>query len=71
MPVLFERFGKDPGQISGRSPYMQWVHVNGYKRQIGTITEVIITEGRTKSLMGKSVGSSEPTNINNHISFFV
>ena len=68
LPVLFERFGKDPGQISGRSPYMQWVHVNGYKMQIGTITEVIITEGRTKSLMGKSVGSSEPTNINNHIS---
>jgi tRNA-2-methylthio-N6-dimethylallyladenosine synthase len=27
MPVLFERAGREPGQISGRSPYMQAVHV--------------------------------------------
>ena len=27
MPVLFERQGREAGQISGRSPYMQAVHV--------------------------------------------
>ncbi len=27
MPVLFERAGREAGQISGRSPYMQAVHV--------------------------------------------
>ena len=50
--VLFERPGRHPGQIVGRSPYLQPVPVEGPTSLIGTIAPVTIVEVRTNSLYG-------------------
>lgn len=53
LPVLFDKKGKKDGQISGRSPYFQSVHVQGNDRLIGHILDVQITEGFENSLTGE------------------
>ncbi len=50
MPVLFTGHGRKPGQLSGRSPYLQAVHAAGPDTLIGTIRPVTITEMLTNSL---------------------
>ena len=50
--VLFERPGRSPGQIVGRSPYSQPVPVVAPATLIGEIMSVTITEVRTNSLFG-------------------
>ncbi len=50
--VLFERPGRYPGQILGRSPYLQAVHVDGPERLIGQIAPVRVTQGNMNSLTG-------------------
>ncbi len=52
LPVLFERKGRRPGQIAGRSPYQQPVHVGASERLIGQIVEVDIVAAGPKSLTG-------------------
>ena len=52
LPVLFERKGRKPGQIAGRSPYQQPVHVEAPERLIGQIVEVDIVAAGPKSLTG-------------------
>jgi len=52
LDVLFDRPGRRPGQIAGRSPYLQPVHVMGPPTLIGTIAPVTITELGTNSLSG-------------------
>ena len=52
LPVLFERPGRHPGQLSGRSPYLQAVHVDGPDRLIGQIVPVRIETGSKMSLAG-------------------
>jgi tRNA-2-methylthio-N6-dimethylallyladenosine synthase len=52
LPVLFERKGRRPGQIAGRSPYQQPVHVEAPERLIGQIVEVDIVAAGPKSLTG-------------------
>jgi len=52
MPVLFDRKGKKPGQIQGRSPWNQSVYVQGNERLLGHIIDVDITEGYDSSLTG-------------------
>jgi tRNA-2-methylthio-N6-dimethylallyladenosine synthase len=52
LPVLFERPGRHPGQLSGRSPYLQAVHVEGPERLIGQIVPVRIETGSKMSLAG-------------------
>ncbi|MDJ0949625.1 MAG: tRNA (N6-isopentenyl adenosine(37)-C2)-methylthiotransferase MiaB [Alphaproteobacteria bacterium] len=47
VPVLFERRGRHPSQIVGRSPHFQPVHVAADTAQIGTVADVRIV-GRTK-----------------------
>jgi tRNA-2-methylthio-N6-dimethylallyladenosine synthase len=53
--VLFEKEGRHPGQIVGRSPYLQPVQVNGSRDHIGTSQEVIIEQTGTNSLFGELV----------------
>ncbi len=53
MPVLFDRKGKKPGQLSGRSPYFQSVYVQGNERLIGNILPVKITQAFDNSLTGE------------------
>jgi tRNA-2-methylthio-N6-dimethylallyladenosine synthase len=43
VPVLLERLGRDPGQLVGKSPYLQAVHVTAPEHHIGEIVDVEIT----------------------------
>jgi tRNA-2-methylthio-N6-dimethylallyladenosine synthase len=52
LPVLFEGKGRKPGQITGRSPYLQAVHVDGPELLIGHIAEVDISAAGPNSLTG-------------------
>ena len=55
MPVLFERPGRHTGQILGRSPYLQAVHVDGPEHLIGRIAPVKIAKSAMMSLTGDLV----------------
>ena len=52
MPVLFTGTGRHLGQIAGRSPYLQPVHVTGAAELIGTQQHVTITATHPNSLAG-------------------
>jgi tRNA-2-methylthio-N6-dimethylallyladenosine synthase len=52
-PVLFERPGRHPGQIIGRSPYLQAVHCDGGESLIGHIAPVRIVDAGHNSLTGR------------------
>ncbi len=53
LPVLIERPGRMPGQVGGRSPYLQAVHLDGSTDLIGAIHEVEIIGTSTNSLVGR------------------
>ncbi|MGQ2991218.1 MAG: tRNA (N6-isopentenyl adenosine(37)-C2)-methylthiotransferase MiaB [Brevundimonas sp.] len=56
IPVLFERQGKFDGHVTGRSPWLQPVYVDGVADQlIGRIVPVKIETGGLKSLSGRLV----------------
>jgi len=50
--VLMEKPGRLAGQLTGRSPYLQPVHVMAPRDLIGTMVPVIITDVGTNSLFG-------------------
>jgi tRNA-2-methylthio-N6-dimethylallyladenosine synthase len=52
LPVLFEKPGRHPGQLVGRSPYLQAVHADAPKDRIGDIVEVRIEAVQPNSLAG-------------------
>ena len=52
LPVLFTHQGRHPGQIVGRSPYLQPVHIQAETCLIGTERPVHITHTNTNSLSG-------------------
>jgi tRNA-2-methylthio-N6-dimethylallyladenosine synthase len=51
-PVLFERTGRKDGQIAGRSPFLQAVHIEADQSLIGEIFPVRITQAGPNSLSG-------------------
>ncbi|MGB8103290.1 MAG: tRNA (N6-isopentenyl adenosine(37)-C2)-methylthiotransferase MiaB [Pseudolabrys sp.] len=53
--VLLEKPGKLPGQIVGRSPYLQAVHVMAPDSLIGSVKRVTVTEVGSNSLFGTLV----------------
>ena len=53
LPVLFEKTGRQPGQIGGRTPYLQAVHCQGNERLIGQIVETRIVGSARGSLAGE------------------
>ncbi len=55
MPILFDKIGKEKGQIGGRSPYLQAVHLEAPKELIGTIGEVKIIAAEKNSLKAELV----------------
>ncbi|WP_417490068.1 tRNA (N6-isopentenyl adenosine(37)-C2)-methylthiotransferase MiaB [Maricaulis sp.] len=57
LPVLFEKAGRLPGQLHGRSPYLQSVHVDGPAELIGRIGQVEIEAASRNSLSGRLVGT--------------
>jgi tRNA-2-methylthio-N6-dimethylallyladenosine synthase len=50
--VLFERRGRHPGQLVGRSPYLQPVQVTAPSSLIGNVAAVTISEIASNSLFG-------------------
>jgi tRNA-2-methylthio-N6-dimethylallyladenosine synthase len=55
VPVLFDRHGKQGGQLLGRSPWMQSVYAEANERLFGRIVEVRIEGGYANSLSGTVV----------------
>jgi tRNA-2-methylthio-N6-dimethylallyladenosine synthase len=53
LPVLFEKPGRHPGQLVGRSPYLQWVHAQAPPRCRGAVVPVRITGAGPNSLAGE------------------
>ncbi len=56
--VLFERPGRHPGQIVGRSPWLSPVQVDADPALIGSIGRVVITEVGPNSLFGRLAGEA-------------
>ena len=52
LPVLIERIGRNPGQIGGKSPYLQAVHLDGPVRLLGQIVPITITARSANALAG-------------------
>ena len=61
LPVLFERAGRYPGQIVGRTPYLQGLHVAAPESWIGSVRDVRVTGISTNSLSGETLGADAPT----------
>jgi tRNA-2-methylthio-N6-dimethylallyladenosine synthase len=62
--VLFEKPGRYPGQIAGKSPWLQPVQVDGPERLIGRVAAVEIVECSSNSLFGRlpeSASQAGPT----------
>jgi len=58
--VLFEKSGRHPGQIVGRSPYLQPVHVMAPVDMIGTIAEIEVAQVDAYSLFGALAAADAP-----------
>jgi tRNA-2-methylthio-N6-dimethylallyladenosine synthase len=55
LPVLFERLGRNPGQVIGRSPYLQSVHAVADQALLGRVADVRITLAQKNSLGGELI----------------
>jgi tRNA-2-methylthio-N6-dimethylallyladenosine synthase len=55
VPVLFAETGRKPGQIVGKTPWLQSVYAEGNPRLIGHIVEARLIEGHANSLAGEIV----------------
>ncbi len=53
VPVLLERPGRHPGQLVGRTPWLQAVHLDADRHEIGDMPEVEITACHPHSLAGR------------------
>ena len=53
MSILLEREGKEDGQLIGRSPYMQSVHVIAPQHRLGQMVDVEIVSAGANSLKGQ------------------
>ena len=66
LPVLLDRPGRNPGQLYGRSPHMQAVHVAADSSLMGSMALVSIDEASANSLGGQladwedDLGGDEP-----------
>ncbi|HMR29681.1 MAG TPA: tRNA (N6-isopentenyl adenosine(37)-C2)-methylthiotransferase MiaB [Geminicoccaceae bacterium] len=54
VPVLLERPGRHPGQLVGRTPWLQAVHLDAGGHEIGDMVDVEITACHPHSLAGRS-----------------
>ena len=52
LPVLFTGRGRHRGQVAGRSPYLQPVHISGSANLIGRVAPVRIAAALPNSLAG-------------------
>jgi tRNA-2-methylthio-N6-dimethylallyladenosine synthase len=61
LPVLLEKPGKHPGQIVGRSPYLQAIHTQAEASEIGRVVDLRIDGIGHFSLSGTPVDSTAPS----------
>lgn len=54
--VLLERAGRHPGQLAGKSPYLQAVQIDTKANQIGDMVKVLIERAGSNSLFGREAG---------------
>ena len=54
--VLFEKKGREAGQLIGKSEYLHAVHAEADDAMIGTVQKVHVIEARTNSLHARLVG---------------
>jgi tRNA-2-methylthio-N6-dimethylallyladenosine synthase len=52
LPVLFEKNAREAGQVMGRTPYLQPVHVTGQGARIGALADIRIERRTANSLHG-------------------
>jgi tRNA-2-methylthio-N6-dimethylallyladenosine synthase len=52
VPVLFAEPGRKPGQVVGKTPWLQSVYADGPSRLIGRIVDVRLAEAHANSLAG-------------------
>jgi tRNA-2-methylthio-N6-dimethylallyladenosine synthase len=57
--LLLEKPGRMPGQLVGRSPWLQPVNVDAKASQIGDIIRVRITKAGPNSLFAEMIGESD------------
>jgi tRNA-2-methylthio-N6-dimethylallyladenosine synthase len=55
LPVLIEKPGRDPGQMVGKTPYLNAVHIEGPAELAGSIIMAEIIEARTNSLAARAL----------------
>ena len=58
--TLFSRPGRHPGQVVGKSPYLQAVHVEAGEASIGDLIDVDIVSRHAHSLGGKTAAARPP-----------
>jgi len=63
MNILLERPGRKPGQLVGRSPYMQAVHVNAPDSLIGEVVALAITDAHGNSLSAELATAPDGQNV--------
>jgi len=63
VPVLFEREGRRPGQVVGRSPYLQPIHITAPASLIGQIAPVAVSAATRGSLTGGLAAQSAPLTV--------
>ncbi|WP_188612742.1 tRNA (N6-isopentenyl adenosine(37)-C2)-methylthiotransferase MiaB [Chelatococcus reniformis] len=56
LDVLVERAGRQPGQLAGKSPYLQGVHFEGGTAAVGDIVPLAIVAAQPGSLLGRQAG---------------
>jgi tRNA-2-methylthio-N6-dimethylallyladenosine synthase len=66
LDVLLERKGRMPGQLGGRSPYLQAVHLEAPEHLIGTVQPVEIIAAGNNSIQGKIVTDKELKSVSVH-----
>ena len=57
--VLLERTGRHPGQLAGKTPYMQAVQIETATHRIGDRVLVAIERAGSNSLFGRAVEQPE------------
>ncbi|MSO75057.1 MAG: tRNA (N6-isopentenyl adenosine(37)-C2)-methylthiotransferase MiaB [Alphaproteobacteria bacterium] len=55
MTVLFERQGRQPGHLVGRTPYGPWVHVEAPESMLGALVEIEIDDAALNNLCGRRI----------------
>jgi tRNA-2-methylthio-N6-dimethylallyladenosine synthase len=56
LPILFEREGRKPGQLIGRTPYLQSLHASAPPSLLGKIAPARVTEVTPNALAGELTG---------------